>query len=135
MDRKTSTALIAIVLFGSFFMPFFTWQSFELNGFNFILSDHTPAYKYFLSVIPVLALVRILGALMSEHLVYVRKLLSWIPLITLVVIFIAIYINGNTGGNVFEDGGIFRNTGMGFWLALSLSLLLAFDRPRLQHQY
>ncbi len=135
MDRKTSTALFALLLFGSFFMPFFTWQSFELNGFNFILSGHTPLYKYFLSVIPLLALVRLFGALMSEHFLLTRKLLSWIPLMTLCGIFIVIYINGNTGTNIFEQGGIFRNTGSGFWLALGLSLLLAFDRPRPQHQY
>jgi hypothetical protein len=126
MSRITFTTILAVCLFASFFMPFFYWNSFEMNGFNFILSDRIPSYKYFLLLIPLVVLLYLFGALSEENTSLSRKLLSWVPLTTLLVIFILIFINENFDRFVFENGNIFSNTGAGFWLALSSSVLLTF---------
>ena len=130
MSRITLTTILAVFLLGSFFMPFFYWNSFEMNGFNFILSDRIPSYKYFLLLIPLVVLLYLFGALSEENTSFSQKLLSWIPLTTLVITFILIFINESFDRLVFENGNIFSNTGVGFWLALSSSFLLAFVRHR-----
>jgi len=135
MSRITLTTILAVFLLGSFFMPFFYWNSFEMNGFNFILSDRVPSYKYFLLVIPLVVLFFLFGALSEGSTSFSRKLLSWIPLTTLLAIFILIFITKSLDRLVFDNGGMFSNTGGGFWLALGLSLLLAFVKPRMKSQY
>jgi hypothetical protein len=106
-------------------MPFFYWHSFEMNGFNFILSDHIPPYKYFLLPIPVLGLIHLLCVLSHEKFYYSSKLLSWVPLVSLAVIFIMVFVNERSD-DFFRTGNIFSNTGAGFWLALLFSMLLTF---------
>ena len=130
MSRITLTTILAVFLFGSFFMPFFYWNSFELNGFNFMLSDRIPSYKYLLLPILLLVLFHLFGALSEENTSFSRRLLSWIPLTTLLAIFILVFINENFDRLVFENGNIFSNTGPGFWLALSSSFILALVRHR-----
>jgi hypothetical protein len=130
MNRITITTVLAASLLCSFFMPFFYWNSLEMNGFNFILSDRVPSYKYFLLVIPLLVLFYLFGALSEENTSFSRKLLSWIPLTTLLVIFTLIFINENFDRLVFDNGNIFSNSGAGFWLALSSSFFLALVKRR-----
>ena len=135
MSRITLTTILAVFLLGSFFMPFFYWNSFEMNGFNFILSVRVPSYKYFLLVIPLVVLFFLFGALSEGSTSLSRKLLSWVPLTTLLAIFILIFINTSFDHLVFDNGGIFSNTRGGFWLSLGLSLLLAFLKPHMKSQY
>jgi hypothetical protein len=135
MNKTTLTTLLSVVLFGSFFMPFFYWDSLEMNGFNFILSDRVPFYKYLLLSIPFTVLFYLFGVLSSENYPFSRKLLSWIPLTTFSAIFIVVFIDANSDSRFFENGNIFSNIGVGFWLALGLSLVLAFAKPKVKGQY
>jgi len=128
MNRTALSTVLSVFLIGSFFMPLFYWHSFEMNGFNFILSEHIPSYKYLLLVIPFASVFHIFSVLGEGNYFFSQKLFSFIPLITAVAIFMIVFFNKNADPEFFEAGNIFSNTGSGFWLVLGLSLLLAFVR-------
>jgi len=130
MNKTTLTTVLSVALIGSFFMPFFYWHSFEMNGFNFILSEHIPSYKYLLLLIPFAAAFHLFNVLTEGNYFFSQKLLSLIPLITVAAVFMIVFFNKNADPEFFEAGNIFSNIGSGFWLALSLSLLLAFVKRR-----
>src|SRR5690349_4717463 len=116
-------------------MPFFYWQSFELSGFNFILSEHTPPYKYLLLFIPVLSTIHLFGGVAEEHFLSGRRqLLVSIPLLSLSAVFILILLSGNADKNFFDQGNVFTNTGVGFWLALMASGILVLPGFKAQLQ-
>ena len=134
MHKKIFTTILSAVLLGSFFMPFFYWHSFEMSGFNFVLSEHIPPYKYFLLAIPLTTLFHLLSVLSQENNFYSRKLLSWIPLATLIIILIMTLVKERTDDSFFNNGNIFSITGAGFWLALAFSLLLAYINLKMRNR-
>jgi len=134
MYKKILTTILSVVLLGSFFMPFFYWHSFEMSGFNFVLSEHTPPYKYFLLAIPLTTLFHLLSVLSQENNFYSRKLLSWIPLATLIIVFVLVLAKESTDDSFFNNGNIFSITGAGFWLALAFSLLLAYINLKMRNR-
>ena len=134
MHKKTLTTILSAVLLGSFFMPFFYWHSFEMSGFNFVLSEHTPPYKYFLLAIPLTTLFHLLSVLSQENNFYSRKLLSWIPLATLIIVFVLVLAKERTDDSFFNNGNIFSITGAGLWLALAFSLLLAYINLKMRNR-
>ena len=79
MRRKNITLVLSFAVFCSFFMPLFEWHSFEMSGFNYILSTHIPSYKYFLLLVPFSALVLFFGALDNENYLFGRSLMSTFP--------------------------------------------------------
>ena len=133
MYKKILTTILSVILLGSFFMPFFYWHSFEMSGFNFVLSEHIPPYKYFLLAIPLTTLFHLLSVLSQENNFYSRKLLSWIPLATLILVIILIFSNERSGRS-FNDGNSFSSIGLGFWLALVLSSLLAYINFKMRNR-
>jgi hypothetical protein len=135
MNKITLTTILSVVLLGSFFMPFFYWHSFEMNGFNFILSDHIPSYKYILLVIPLTALFYLFGVLSEENYFFSRQLLSWLPLSAILITFLLVFINENRDSRFFDGGNILSNTGSGFWLALGSSWLLTLTRSKAKARY
>ena len=134
MHKKILTTILSVVLLGSFFMPFFYWHSFEMSGFNFVMSEHIPSYKYFLLAIPLTTLFHLLSVLSQENNFYSRKLLSWIPLATLIIFFILILAKEGSEESIFNNGNIFSSTGAGFWLALVLSSLLAYINLKMRNK-
>ena len=134
MNKKILTTILSVVLLGSFFMPFFYWHSFEMSGFNFVLSEHIPSYKYFLLAIPLTTLLHLLSVLSQENNFYSRKLLSWIPLATLIIVFVLILAKEGSDESIFNNGNIFSSTGAGFWLALVLSSLLAYINLKMRNK-
>src|SRR6188472_3117725 len=132
MHKKFLTTILSFVLLGSFFMPFFYWHSFEMSGFNFVISEHIPSYKYFLLAIPLTTLFHLLSVLSQENNFYSRKLLSWTPLATLMIVFALILGKERSDDSFFSNGNIFSITGAGFWLALVFSLLLTYINFRMR---
>ena len=124
MHKKILTTILSFILLCSFFMPFFYWHSFEMSGFNFVMSEHIPSYKYFLLAIPLTTIFHLLSVLSQENNFYSRKLLSWTPLATLMIVFALILGKERSDDSFFSNGNIFSITGAGFWLALGFSLLL-----------
>jgi hypothetical protein len=72
--------------------------------------------------------------LSQEKNFYSRKLLSWIPLATLIIVFILILAKEGSEESIFNNGNIFSNTGAGFWLALVLSSLLAYINLKMRNK-
>ena len=134
MYKKILTTILSVILLGSFFMPFFYWHSFEMSGFNFVLSEHIPPYKYFLLAIPLTTLFHLLSVLSQENNFYSRKLLSWMPLATLIIVFVLVLAKERTDDSFFNNGNIFSITGAGFWLALAFSLLLAYINLKMRNR-
>jgi len=132
MYKKTLSTILSVVLLGSFFMPFFYWHCFEMSGFNFVLSEHIPSYKYFLLAIPLTTIFHLLSVLSQENNFYSRKLLSWTPLATLMIVFALILGKERSDDSFFSNGNIFSITGAGFWLALVFSLLLTYINFRMR---
>src|SRR5437763_9699653 len=122
MKKKTIVLLLSFALTSSFFFPIFNWNSFELSGPNYILSDHTPPYKYILLLIPLISVRIFLGTLYNENLVFTRGLV-WIPLLALMFVFIVNSIREGLGN-------VLSMTGIGFWLILLFSLSLALARGK-----
>ena len=134
MHKKIVTTILSVVLLGSFFMPFFYWHSFEMSGFNFVLSEHIPPYKYFLLAIPLTTLFHLLSVLSQENNFYSRKLLSWIPLVTLIIVYVLVLAKERTDDSFFNNGNIFSVIGAGFWLALAFSLLLTYINLKMRNR-
>src|SRR5258706_5801756 len=104
MSRKSFMLILSFVLFTGFFLPLFEWHSFEMSGPNYILSTHIPSYKYFLLLIPFSALFLFLGALNDENYIFNKEILEWIPLLSLVFIFIIRYMNVSSEDNLSDNG-------------------------------
>ena len=134
MNKKILTTILSVVLLGSFFMPFFYWHSFEMSGFNFVLSEHIPPYKYFLLAIPLTTLFHLLSVLSQENNFYSRKLLSWIPLAALIIVLVLVLVKESTDDSFFNNGNIFSITGAGYWLALFFSLLLTYVNIKMRNR-
>jgi hypothetical protein len=135
MDRKIITLILSLAILSSFFMPLFEWHSFEMSGLNYILSTHIPPYKYFLILIPFSVLFLFYGTLNEENYFFNRKLLSRLPLLTLIFIFIMRYITGDSGNGFSDNSNVFSGIDLGFWLTLGFSGLLVFTKGEMKAQY
>jgi hypothetical protein len=90
------------------------------------MSENIPSYKYFLLAIPLTTLFYLLSVLSQENNFYSRKLLSWIPLAALIIVFVLTLAKKRTDDSFFGDRNILSITGAGFWLALGFSVLLTY---------
>jgi len=135
MDRKIVTLILSLAILSSFFMPLFEWHSFEMSGLNYILSTHISPYKYFLLLIPLSVSFLFYGTLYEENYLFSRKLLSWMPLLTLLFIFIMRYITGDSENPFSGNSNVFSSVYLGFWLTLLFSVLLVFTKGKMKPQY
>jgi hypothetical protein len=135
MDRKIVTLILSLAILSSFFMPLFEWHSFEMSGFNYILSTHISPYKYFLLLIPFSTSFLFYGTLNDENYFFSRKLLSRLPLLTLLFIFIMRRITGDAESGFTDNSNVFSGIYLGFWLLLSFSVLLVFTKGEIKIQY
>jgi len=137
MKRKTATLIFSIAIIGSFFLPLFEWHSFEMSGLNYILSSHIPSYKYVLLLIPFSALLLFWGSVNDGNYLFDRKILSLLPLLTLIFISIMRYANGNSDNSFYDNESSFSTINFGFWLTLFFALLLVLvrDEKKTTYQY
>jgi hypothetical protein len=118
MERKSIVLLLCSAVVGSFFFPILNSNSVEMSGPNYILSTYTPSYKYLLLFIPLIPVYVSLELSYNENFISPGKLISWMPLLTLMLIFITISINEGFSNAV-------SMLDIGFWMSLIFSLLLA----------
>jgi hypothetical protein len=135
MYRKTVLMILCVVLFSSFFLPLFEWNSFEMNGLNYILSTHIPTYKYILLLVPFSAVSVFFSAASDENNFFNRRLISWIPFPALVFLLIMNSRSQNPETGFPVNNNIFSNVEIGFWLALIFSFLLVFIKGKKETQY
>jgi len=137
MKRKTATKILSFAILSSFFLPLFEWHSFEMTGLNYILSSQMPSYKYFLLLAPFAALFLFFDNVSDHGFFFNSKIFSLIPLLSLILISIMRYSNGNTENSFFDNENSFSTINFGFWLMLFFSILLVIvqDSKRLFYQY
>ena len=137
MKRKTATKILSVAILSSFFLPLFEWHSLEMTGLNYILSGQIPSYKYFLLLAPFAALLIFFDTLDERSFFFNSKIFSWIPLISLILISIMRFSNGNAENSFYENETYFSTIDAGFWTMLFFSILLVIvkDSKRLFYQY
>lgn len=118
MNRKEQITGLYFILLACFFIPYMEWDSFEMSGFNFILSSHTPDAKYILLLIP-------FSALLVFSKVKNTMLPRYIPLCAAIILFIVCYKEAS-------EKNIFRVLDYGYWITLAVSLLLIFVEPEVK---
>jgi hypothetical protein len=123
MNRNELTILLSAILLACFFLPIVQWDSFEMTGFNFVLSDHTPDTKYFLLLGPFSALILLLGSVYKKRYATKINLARSLPFISAIILFIICYKES-------PDGFSFRNMDIGCWIALIASSLLISVKPQ-----
>lgn len=127
MDKKMFTIILAIVLIGCFFL---SWTSgVTWSGLDIVKAPGGNWHKYVPALIPLSGLMLLIGALNNGNYPGGRGLWAWLPLLTLLFLFIGIpMIDGKAIGDVFKDLG--KNYGIGLWITIAASLVLAFYNPR-----
>jgi hypothetical protein len=136
MKRKTAAKILSLIIVSNFFLPLFEWHGFEMTGLNYILSSHISSYKYFLLLAPFAALLTFFDALDDRSFFFNGKIFSWIPLLSLALIFI-IRPNGNDENSFYDNETYFSNINFGFWILLFFAILLVIvkNNKRLFYQF
>lgn len=127
MSRRELTILLSVILLCCFFIPMVEWQEFEMSGFNFILSSHTPNVKYILLTGPVSAALLMTEAIANRKNIFGR-IKRIIPLFAMLCLFIICYRNDPQNFSL-------QNIGIGYWITLIVSILLIFTRQRSDMYY
>ena len=123
MERSSVKLLLTIAVLLSFFLPLFNWNSYEMNGMNYLVSSHVPSYKYVLALIPVSCIILFLDSFFEENRLCNRSKMVWIPLLTLLFIFVIRMIRPDDASS---GKSAFSTTVVGFWITLFFSLMLVW---------
>ena len=122
MDRKTFTIVISIALIVGFFLPLG-----KAGGSAFDIVKAGGGWENYLwALIPLSGLLLLLGELNNRYATG-RGFLTWLPLLTILVILILVPLINKVK---LDFGGMFKSFGIGMWVMLIASLLLAFYNPR-----
>jgi hypothetical protein len=124
MDKKMLTIILAVVLIGCFFLD---WGG-GSSGFDGIKAEAGNWQKYIPLIIPLSGIMLLIGA-MSGNYIGGRGLWTWLPLLT--VLYLIIFkdlIDGKAIGEIFKAIG--KNYGIGKWITIAASLVLAFYNPK-----
>ena len=135
MKRKTATKILSFLIVSSFFLPLFEWHGFEMSGLNYILSEHIPAYKYVLLLIPFSAIFLFWGSTEGGKYLFNKEILSFMPLASLVFISIARLTDNGSKNSFYDNENLFFSIDPGFWLLLFFSLLLVLVKDEKKKVY
>ena len=129
MDRKMFTIILAIVLIGCFFLPYWSFMGMNVSGFDSVKASGGSWQKYILLLIPLSGVLLLIGAVNNENYPLGRNLLCWLPLLTvLYTIIVSPLIEGVGFGDIFKMIG--KGYGIGWWITIAASLVLAFYNPK-----
>ena len=125
MDRKTFTIVMAIALIASFFLPLFSHGG---SAFDMVKGGMPGWEKYLWLAFPICGLLLLFGELGNNY-VLSRNFLTWLPLLVILFfLFIAPLLDKVPFDEIFKSLG--KGWGIGMWLAIVSSVLLAFYNPR-----
>ena len=131
MNRKIFTIVLAVLLIASFFLPIGTYTSTSpldiVTGPSAGTEFEGLLLKYGWILIPLSGLMLLIGALNNETYFLGRGLWAFLPLIALVYLIVRplMLIGGR-----FDIGGLVKGLGVGTWIALVASLVLAIYWPK-----
>lgn len=133
MNRKILTIILAVLLIASFFLPMGAGGStsaFDLvQAPSFGNSFEALFMKYGWLLIPLSGLMLLIGALNKETYFLGRGIWAMLPILALLMLLIGIpMMQGAAIGDVFKL--ITKMYGVGVWVALAASLVLAVYWPR-----
>ena len=125
MNKRAVTLVLSMAIIASFFFPVFYWDSYEMSGPNYILSIHVPTYKYLLLLAPFSMLLLFFSNAYQEFAFFNRRILVWIPLVSLTLVFATRY---RTWVSSMPSETFLSTIGIGLWLMLFFAILLVFRR-------
>jgi len=124
MDKKMLTIILAVVLIGCFFLAYISFIGAGISGYDMVFSGGEKGIeKYVLLLIPVSGIMLLIGALTGNY-IGGRAIWTWLPLLTVLYYIIRMVIEG------IGIGVLFKVIGIGFWITLAASLVLAFYNPK-----
>ena len=131
MNRKIITIVLSLALIASFFLPVGasgSTSAFDIvKGPSYGSSTELMLLKYAWILIPVSGLILLIGAINNENYFLGRGLWAILPLLTL--LFLIAWPIVQSDGKL-DIGALVKGFGIGLWVALVSSLLLAFVWPR-----
>jgi hypothetical protein len=131
MNRKIVTIILAVMLIASFFLPIGNHAS--TSPFDLV---QAPSYgsgieamllKYGWLLIPLSGILLLIGALNNENYFLGRGIWAFLPLLALLYLMIRPI---TLIGGRFDIGGLIKGFGVGTWIALVASLVLAIYWPK-----
>ena len=131
MSRKILTIILAVLLIASFFLPIGSHAStspFDIvKGPSYGSAFEAMLMKYGWLVIPLSGLILLIGALNNGNYFLGRGIWAFLPLLALLYLLIRplTVMEGR-----FDIGGLIKGFGVGIWIALIASLVLAFYWPK-----
>ena len=138
MDKKMLTIILAIALLGCFFLPYLKFGSAgSASGFEIVTAEDGRGgdidvilMKYIWVLIPISAIMLLIGALNNGNYFLGRGIWAWLPLLTLLYFVVRLFLEARKGEGSFEIGELAEVFGVGFWATLVVSLVLAIYNPR-----
>jgi hypothetical protein len=127
MDRKTLTIILAVALLVAFFLQWGSGFGTKFSGFDLITAKGAGWKQYILILIPLSALLLLLGAFNGNYALG-RGLLCVLPILTILFMFIINpLIDGVPIKYIFKNLG--KGYGVGLWLTIISSIVLAVYNP------
>lgn len=132
MDKKTLTLVLAVALIGSFFLAYLGGAS----GFDIVKSSDTGMgnnvqviiLQYIWILFPLSGIMLLIGAVSGNYIIN-RGLWAWLPMLALLTVLIVLpLINGKNLFTAIKD--LINLFGIGLWIAIAASLVLAFYNPK-----
>lgn len=131
MNRKILTIILAVILIASFFLPIGTHASttpFDIvKGPSYGNEIEAMLFKYAWILIPLSGLMLLIGAVNNESYFLGRGIWAFLPLIT--ILYLLVRPITLMGGR-FDIMDMIKGFGVGTWMALVGSLVLAFVWPK-----
>jgi len=124
MDKKTLTIVLAVALIGCFFLPYLKFMGMGASGYDTVFAKGGDWEKYILLLIPVSGVMLLIGALNGGNYIGGRGIWTWLPLLAVLYIIIRPVIDGA------DIGSMIKVFGIGLWITLAASLVLAFYNPK-----
>jgi len=136
MDRRILTIVLALALIGCFFLPFinFGFGSGSLFDLIFKSGGSGDWEKYIGLLIPISAVLLLIGAMNNENYMISRIIWSVLPLLTVLYYPVRIYIEASGAGQKVPIGDLIKVFDVGYWALLGVSLILAVVQPKSKYK-
>jgi hypothetical protein len=126
MNKKTLSMILGVALLGAFFLPFYGKG---ISGLDLVSAKGVDWKAYILLLLPLSGLLLLVGGVNNGNYILSRGLLCLLPLIAIIfILFVAPMIEGAKIGDIFKYFG--KGWGIGMWVSVVASLVLAFYSPK-----